>query len=238
MPTSWNSGTVQQASDRFREQPPQHLLRWTLDTFGEDAVMGTGFGYSGVSLMHMLSEVAPGATVFFLDTDLLFAETYRLQETLDKRLDLNITRVPSSLSLDEQEAEHGPALWERDPDQCCFLRKVKPLRRYLADKRSWITAIRRDQSSARVGTDLVEWNTTHDVVKVNPLAYWTTDDVWRYIHTRDLPYNPLHDAGYPSIGCIPCTAPVSEEDDERAGRWAGSSKTECGLHAQEEPQAA
>lgn len=198
--------------------------------------MGTGFGASGVVLMDLLSHVRPGATVFYLDTDLLFSETHALRDRLATRFDLDIVRVHSGVALDEQAEQHGDELWNRDPDRCCFIRKVKPLRAYLADKTAWITAIRRDQSPTRTDTEHVEWSAANEVVKVNPLADWTADDIWSYIERHNLPYNPLHDEGFPSIGCIPCTARADEDDDPRAGRWSGSSKTECGLHL--EPQTA
>jgi phosphoadenosine phosphosulfate reductase len=222
---------------RFEPESPRAVLSWVFDTFdAERAVMGTGFGASGVVLMHHLEQVHPGATVFYLDTDVLFPETYNLRDRLRARFDLNIVRVHSGLSLDEQAEEYGDELWNDDPDQCCFLRKVKPLRDYLADKSAWLTAIRRDQSPTRADTDYVEWSEANGVVKVNPLADWTKRDIWTYIDEHDLPYNPLHDEGYPSIGCMPCTERVGEDaDDPRAGRWSGSDKKECGLHLEPEP---
>ena len=235
MASTWTPQHLQKVSNQLENSTPQDIMDWGLETFGQNAVMGTGFGYSGVALMHMLSTVRPDATVFYLDTDLLFEETYELRDQLEERTGLNIVRVHSGVSLDQQKKEHGPELWNRDPDTCCFIRKVKPLQDYLADKKAWITAIRRDQSPTRANTDVVEWNEVNSVVKLNPLATWTADEVWAYIHAHDLPYNPLHDEGYPSLGCIPCTEPTTSED-ERAGRWAGSSKTECGLHL--EPQSA
>jgi phosphoadenosine phosphosulfate reductase len=169
--------------------------------------------------------------VFYLDTDVLFPETYNLRDRLAARFDLDIVRIHSGLSLEEQNEEYGKELWNDDPDQCCFLRKVKPLRDYLDDKAVWLTAIRRDQSPTRADTDILSWSRANEVVKVNPLADWTADDIWNHVERHGLPYNPLHDEGYPSIGCMPCTEPVDDEaDDPRAGRWAGSGKRECGLH--------
>jgi phosphoadenosine phosphosulfate reductase len=221
---------------RFESASPRERLSWVFDAFeAENAVMGTGFGASGVVLMHILEYVQPGATVFYLDTDVLFPETYNLRDRLTTRFDVNIVRVHSGLSLDEQAEEYEEKLWETDPDQCCFLRKVRPLRQYLADKSAWITAIRRDQSPTRADTDVVEWSPANEVVKVNPLADWTEADIWRHIDRHDLPYNPLHDEGYPSIGCMPCTERVgADSDDPRAGRWSDSEKKECGLHLEPE----
>lgn len=233
--TTWTQRELRALSERFEQRTPEEILRWGYETFGEGMVMGTGFGYSGVALMHLVSTVQPGATVFYIDTELLFPETYSLRDRLAEELDVNIVRVGPALSLDEQEEVHGPELWTRNPDQCCFLRKVLPLQQYLSDKEAWVTALRRDQAPTRAGTEIVEWNASNEVVKINPIAGWTASEVWAYIHAHDLPYNPLHDEGYPSIGCVPCTEPVSNGDGERAGRWYGRAKTECGLHL--EPQA-
>jgi phosphoadenosine phosphosulfate reductase len=132
--------------------------------------------------------------------------------------------------VDEQAAQHGPRLWERDPDACCALRKVEPLQRALAGFNAWITAIRRDQSPDRGDAPEIEWNAAHGINKINPLVAWTSGDVWAYVREHDVPYNPLHDASYPSIGCWPCTSPVTPGEDSRAGRWRGMAKTECGIH--------
>lgn len=235
-PTDWTDEDYAALNARFEPRAPQATLNWVFDTFDtETAVMGSGFGASGVVLMHFLEAVQPGATVFYLDTDVLFPETYNLRDRLTARFDLNIVRVHSGLSLDEQAEQHGEKLWEDNPDQCCFLRKVKPLRQYLSDKNAWLTAIRRDQSPTRAETEYVEWSDANDVVKVNPLADWTEEDIWTHIDRHNLPYNPLHDEGYPSIGCMPCTEHVGDDaDDPRAGRWSDSDKKECGLHLEPE----
>lgn len=221
---------IREASEHLEDAYPEDVLEWTFETFGDGAVMATGFGPSGVSLMHMLSRVRPGATVFYLDTDLLFPETHDLKRRLADRLDLNITRVHSGLSLQEQARREGANLWRTNPDRCCFLRKVLPLRQFLSTKDAWITGIRRDQSPTRRNTGVVEWDRTHELVKVNPVATWSEEEVWNYIELYDLPYNVLHDRGYPSIGCIPCTEPVAEGEDARSGRWQGHDKLECGIH--------
>lgn len=220
-------------SRQFEGAYPEDLLRWTFNYFGSGAAMATGFGPSGVVLMHMLSHVAPEADVFYLDTDLLFPETHELKRELADRFGLRFTRVHSGLSLQEQAAREGEHLWRSDPDRCCFLRKVQPLREFLQSRTAWITGIRRDQSPTRSEVGLVEWDGQNGLVKLNPLAAWTKEDVWRYIDMYDLPYNVLHDRGYPSVGCIPCTKPVAEGEDSRAGRWRGHVKIECGIHASE-----
>ncbi|MFQ5578739.1 MAG: phosphoadenylyl-sulfate reductase, partial [Anaerolineae bacterium] len=167
---------------------------------------------------------------FFIETGLLFQETYALRRQLQARLGLTIEAVYPELDLAQQAAQHSPHLWQCDPDLCCFLRKVAPLRRYLADKRAWVTGIRRDQTPARASAQVIEWDEANGLVKINPLAAWSSAQVWEHIRQHDLPVNPLHRQGYPSIGCWPCTRAVRPGDDPRAGRWAGFAKTECGLH--------
>lgn len=217
-------------NDRFESLSVRDVLCWGLQAFAPDIVQATGFGPSGIVIMHLLAQLRPGTTVFYVDTGVLFPETYALRDALDERLPLHIEAVHSAVSLEEQEALHGPALWNRDPDRCCAIRKVRPFRRYLADQRAWIAGLRRDQSAERADTPIVTWDARHELVKLNPLATWTHREVWRYIHDHDLPYNPLHDEGYPSLGCTHCTDPAHATDDERAGRWCGFQKTECGLH--------
>ena len=230
--TRWTPEALQRISDLFEQRSPEDLLAWGFGTFGDGLVMATGFGPSGVVLMHLVSRIRPDATIFYLDTGLLFEETHALREELAQRLGLTFTRVHTDLSLEQQAAGYGEALWERAPDQCCSLRKVQPLRRFLADKQAWITGIRRDQGITRARTPLVGWDEVNKLVKLNPLANWSSDEVWDYIYLYGLPFNRLHDEGYPSIGCLPCTRPVVQGEDERAGRWAGLSKTECGIHVQ------
>ncbi|MFO8099288.1 MAG: phosphoadenylyl-sulfate reductase [Salinibacter sp.] len=228
---SWTRTRLSALNAQFEPRSPQVVLDWAATTFGDDLVQGTGFGPSGIVIMHMLSEIRPGTTVFYLDTDLLFPETYELRDELDETMDVSITRVHGQHSLDEQAEAEGPALWNRDPDRCCFLRKVQPLQNALAGREAWITGVRRDQSPARADAPILKWEPSYEVLKVNPLATWTRKQVWQYLFDHDLPYNPKHDQGYPSLGCVPCTAPVEDaEGYTRDGRWAGSDKTECGLH--------
>lgn len=209
---------------------PQAALAWALEAYHPHIVIASSFGLEDVCLIHMAHEIRPDVRVFYLDTDLLFAETYQTIERLSRAYRMTFTRIPASLTLKEQAERHGPRLWARDPDRCCELRKVIPLKGALAGEKAWVTGIRRDQSPARAKARIVEWDAKFSLVKVNPLAPWTAEDVRRYIAANDVPYNPLHDAGYPSIGCMPCTRPVKPGEDPRAGRWAGLDKTECGLH--------
>jgi len=228
----WTPEALKAISDKYEGRSPEEIMRWGFDTFAPHIALATGFGAEGVVLMHMTSQMYPDATVFYLDTDLLFKETYKLRDQLAERLGIKFTRIHCGVSLDKQSEEYGPALWTSDPNLCCQIRKVRPLREYLSTQNAWIAAVRRDQTKARANTGLVAWDSANGLVKLSPLAAWTSDQVWDYIHTNDLPYNPLHDEGYPSIGCWTCTRPVAEGEDPRAGRWAGFNKTECGIHLQ------
>lgn len=231
-PRIWTPAALKEVSDSFENRRPEDVLRWGLENFAPQIALATGFGPEGVVLMHMVSEINRETTVFYIDTDVLFRETYELRDTLQARLGLKFTRVATDLSLDAQAAEHGPELWARNPDLCCQLRKVAPLRQYLQTQDAWITAIRRDQTKNRANAGIVEWDSANNLVKFNPLATWTSSDVWAYIAIYELPTNPLHEQGYPSIGCWPCTKPVAAGADPRSGRWAGVGKTECGIHLQ------
>jgi phosphoadenosine phosphosulfate reductase len=213
---------------------PEDLLRWAFVTFGGYVEIASGFGPEGVALIDIAARVQPEFRVFTLDTDFLFPETYDLMQRVEKRYRIRVERLKSDLTPDDQERLHGPALWGRDPDACCNLRKVEPLRKKLSQLRAWATSIRRDQTPARSGALKVEWDAKFHLVKINPLADWTAGKVWKYIHDRDLPDNPLHDRGYPSIGCTHCTRSVQPGEDARAGRWSGFNKTECGLHTPEQ----
>jgi phosphoadenosine phosphosulfate reductase len=210
---------------------PEEVLRWAFANFGEDVAMATGFGVEGMVLLDIASRVNPDLSVFTGDTDFLFPETYDLIDRVEKRYGVKVERLYSALTPEQQEQAHGPELWKRNPDQCCSLRKVEPLRNKLAQLSAWITAIRRDQTSVRASAHKIEWDPKFGLVKINPIADWTKAMVWNYVHKHDVPYNPLHDSNFPSIGCTHCTRAVQPGEDSRAGRWAGFQKTECGLHA-------
>jgi phosphoadenylyl-sulfate reductase (thioredoxin) len=168
--------------------------------------------------------------VFTLDTGLLFPETYALWRRLEERYSLRIRAVRPVLDLQEQAARHGEALWGREPGRCCLIRKVEPLAVALHGHEAWISSIRADQTADRASARVVEWDSRFNLMKVNPLLAWSSEDVWEYLREHDVPTNPLHSRGYPSIGCGPCTSPVHPGEDPRAGRWRGRVKTECGLH--------
>lgn len=217
-------------ADRLAGATPQEALRWAVARFFPRLTMATAFGPEGCCILHMLAEIEPRVRVFNLDTGYQFAETYELRERLKARYGLEVEYVRPETTIEEYEREHGGPLYGLRPDQCCHDRKVLPLRRAVVGYDAWISAIRRDQTAHRAAAAVVQWDAKFNLVKVNPLLAWTKSDVWRFILEHDIPYNPLHDHGYPSIGCWPCTAPVAAGGDERDGRWAGSAKKECGLH--------
>lgn len=206
------------------------VVAWIDARYRPGVVLACSFGAEDCVLVDMISRVAPAVGVFYLDTELLFPETYRTRDRLVARYGIRPVQVLPLLRVEEQAAAHGPALWERAPDLCCRMRKVEPLTRFLSTQRAWITGIRREQSPTRAAARLLEWDGGFGLAKGNPLAAWTHRDVWQYVQDRDVPYNPLHDQGYPSIGCWPCTRAVRAGEDARAGRWSGFAKTECGLH--------
>ena len=221
---------LREISDRLENAEPRRILEWALETFGGEFALATGFGAEGCILVSVLAQIDRKARIFYLDTDVLFAETYALRDELETRYGINIERRASRLSLAEQAAEFGENLWKTAPDECCNLRKVEPLREVLSGLQAWATAIRRDQSPARANAGIVERDRKFGIVKINPLANWTTEDVWRFIVANDVPYNRLHDEGFRSIGCRHCTSKTVIGETERAGRWRGTVKTECGLH--------
>jgi len=217
-------------AEEFENASPENILRWATAEFGDDVAMATGFGAEGCVLVHMLAEITKDARIFYLDTDLLFPETYALCDQLALRYGVRFERRSSSLSLDGQAREFGDRLWERDADLCCKIRKVGPLEEMLSGLRAWITAIRRDQTPARATARVIEKDRKFGIIKINPLAAWSSRDIWDFIEKHAVPHNPLHKSGYASIGCTPCTTPVQIGEYPRAGRWRGSCKTECGLH--------
>jgi phosphoadenosine phosphosulfate reductase len=209
---------------------PEQVLSWAFATYGDDLAIATGMGVEGMALLDIALRINPDAKVFTGDTEFLFPETYDLIDRVERRYGIKIEKLYSELTPEEQEKEFGPKLWARDPDQCCAIRKVEPLRRKLATLDAWVTAIRRTQTAERADIRKVDWDAKFKLVKISPLADWTREMVWNYVVKNDVPYNPLHDRNYPSIGCTHCTRAVKAGEDPRAGRWSGFGKTECGLH--------
>jgi phosphoadenylyl-sulfate reductase (thioredoxin) len=218
------------AGRELEGRSPADILRWASERFGNKLTFATGFGAEGCVIIDLIARHGLPIDLFTLDTGLLFPETYELWRRLESHYGVAIRAVRPNHSVEQQSDQHGPRLWERDPDRCCELRKIVPLRNALAGFDAWITAIRRDQTPERAHARVVEHDRKFGLIKVNPLVAWTHDDVWGHIYAHDVPYNPLHDRGYPSIGCQPCTAAVAPGEDARAGRWRGRSKKECGLH--------
>ncbi len=220
-------------SASFESKSPQDVLAHALKQYGSDIVLACSFGAEDVVLLDMIQKIAPRTKLFYLDTDFLFKETHEVKDRLIAKYGLKpeqVLQVTSLLTPDQQAAQHGEALWTRNPDQCCQLRKIEPLARILSGYAAWITGIRRDQAPTRANAGLVEWDQKFNLVKFNPLATWKAEDVWAYIKVHEVPYNELHDRHYPSIGCTHCTAPVMPGEDPRSGRWKNFAKTECGLH--------
>ena len=207
----------------------EELVRWASAEFGERLCLTCSWQKQSSVLVHMVADLGLDMDVIELDTHLFFRESYETREQLVERYGLSLIR-PSLLTVAEQHASEGPNLWETDPDRCCHIRKVEPLIQALAPYDAWISGIRRGQSPSRAGTPKVVWSERYRVWKIHPLADWGEEQVWGYIFANDVPYNPLHDSGYRSIGCIPCTRPTRPDEEERAGRWAGSDKLECGIH--------
>ncbi len=224
---------LKRLNDSFETQQPQDVLAYAIERYMPKIVLACSFGAEDVVLVDMIQRINPQVPLFYLDTEFLFAETYEVRDRIVEKYSLRpeqVLRITSLLTPAEQAAQYGDALWARQPDRCCELRKVEPLRRVLKGFDAWITGIRRDQAPTRANAGLIEWDRKFQLVKINPLAKWTAEDIWTYIKLYEVPYNRLHDRNYPSIGCTHCTAPVQPGEDPRAGRWRNFAKTECGLH--------
>jgi phosphoadenosine phosphosulfate reductase len=207
------------------------LVSFGLQRFSPKIAVASSFGAEDVVLIHLAAQVRPDFRVFTLDTDFLFPETYALIDDIERRYNIKVERTKPRLTPEEQAQEFDAALWSRDPDQCCNIRKVEPLTNKLSELDAWVTGIRRDQAPTRANARKLEWDAKFGLVKINPLADWKWEQVWDYIRSHKVPYNLLHDQNYPSIGCTYCTRPVQAGEDPRAGRWSGFQKTECGLHS-------
>jgi len=232
MPTQMASDEIAAASARLRTASPHEVLRWAVDRFHPRILMATAFGAEGCCIIHMLAQIEPATTVINLDTGYQFPETLELRKRILYRYGIAVEFIRPELTVEEYEREHGGPLYELRSDQCCHDRKTVPLQLAMRrlDPLAWISAIRKDQTADRGQADVVQWDAKFKVVKVNPLLNWTKQDVWAFVMKHDVPYNPLHDQNFPSIGCWPCTRAVQPGEDDRAGRWAGTMKKECGLH--------
>lgn len=217
-------------SARLESASPQEILRWTVERFAPRFTMATAFGPEGMTLIHMLAEIAPQTPIFNLETGYQFAETLELREEVKRRYGIEVEYKRSEQTVEQYEAANGGPVYKTDPNRCCFDRKLRVLHQAAKGFYAWASAIRRDQSPDRAKAPIVGWDRKFQLVKVSPLANWTKKEVWNLIEREKIPYNPLHDRGFPSVGCWPCTRSVSIGEDERAGRWSGFQKTECGLH--------
>jgi phosphoadenosine phosphosulfate reductase len=209
--------------------PAEAIIEWAVDTFGSRFCITSSMG--DAVLAHLASRVAPGIDVVFLDTGYHFVETIGTRDAVAATMPVNVVTLSPKISVRQQDDQYGPDLWRRNPDLCCALRKVRPLEEGLEHYDAWATGLRRDETHNRVAAPVVGWDEKKRKVKVSPLARWTQDDVDRYIADNGVLVNPLQYDGYPSIGCWPCTRQVAPGDDARSGRWAGTGKTECGIHS-------
>ncbi len=227
--------TWKQPSVEFEVDPVYkgalEVLKWTYDHYGDEVVYACSFGIEGIVLIDLISKVKPQATIVFLDTGVHFKETYEIIEKVKKTYPaLTIHMKKPQLTLKEQAEAYGDKLWETKPNQCCQIRKLDPLKETLSKGHAWISGLRREQSPTRQHVEFINRDDKFQSVKICPLIHWTWKEIWRYSHKHNLSYNPLHDQGYPSIGCFHCTTPATDVNDLRSGRWKGKGKTECGLH--------
>ena len=231
-PTPELLAELAEVSARLESSSPEEIIRWAAERFGDQLTMATAFGPEGCVILSMLAKIAPQTYVFNLDTGYQFLQTLDLRDRIVEKYGIEVDMLQPELTVPEYEAKHGGPLYKTNPDQCCFDRKIKLLHRGVSGKQAWMSGIRRDQSLDRAEAAIVGWDKKFKLVKISPLANWTKKDVWKRIVDEGVPYNPLHDQGYPSVGCWPCTRAVAAgETDERAGRWSGAAKTECGLHS-------
>ena len=219
------------ASRELEGADPREIVRWAATRYPGRLTMATAFGPEGCLIIHWLAEVAPRTHVFNLETGYQFRETLDLRDLIARRYGIEVALERPATTVEEYERLHGGPLYRTDPDRCCGDRKLAVIRRVLANFDAWMSGIRRDQSPDRAAAPIVGWDHKFGVVKISPLANWTKAMVWDAIVKMDVPYNPLHDKGYVSIGCQPCTRAIGAGEDERAGRWSGTAKTECGLHS-------
>jgi phosphoadenosine phosphosulfate reductase len=220
---------LETVSKEFETATPQTILDWACNRYQSDIVMATSFGAEGMVLIHMLAEIIPNIEIFNLDTGYQFEASLQLIDKVKERYGIEIKCIQPEANITEYEKIHDGPVYLKNPDKCCYDRKIVPLKRGLKNKSAWITAIRRDQSPTRKIAPIVGWDRQFNLAKINPLANWKKYDVWEFIKKNDIPYNSLYDEGYTSIGCWPCTQKPTNSD-ERSGRWQGFNKTECGIH--------
>lgn len=226
---------VSEETERLECLSLDELLCWCWNYFGDKAAIGTSFQGSGLVIIDHAVRNGCNFPIFTIDTGLLFPETLELKKKLEDFWDVKIQSVHPEQTIEEQKKTMGPELWKTNPDSCCQMRKVLPLQSRLSSLDVWITGLRRGQSDQRKSTNVLEMYEFDKlresyIFKLNPMVNWSREKVWSYIKDHNIPYNTLHDKGYRSIGCWPCTKAISDGQDERAGRWEGFNKTECGIH--------
>jgi phosphoadenosine phosphosulfate reductase len=220
---------AEQAAEELADAPAEEVIRWAVDTFGERICVTSSM--TDAVIIQLASGVQPGIDVVFLDTGYHFAETIGTRDAVGVVYPVNLVNVTPSRTVAEQDAELGPRLFGRNPDLCCYLRKVEPLERALTNYDAWITGVRKDETNKRRRSQVVEWDSRREMVKVNPIVTWAQKQVDEFITANGVLVNPLVYDGYPSIGCATCTIRADPGADPRSGRWAGTGKTECGIHA-------
>jgi phosphoadenosine phosphosulfate reductase len=234
IPTQEQIEKIEYQNALLESATAEEVLTWAVDTYYPRFSMATALGPEGCVIISMLAKIEPRVYVFNLDTGYQFRETLELRDRIAEKFGIVVDLQNPDLTVEAYEAAHGGAVYQTDPDKCCFDRKVRVLERVAKNFDAWATGIRRDQSPTRANTPIVRWDKKFGLVKISPLATWTKSQVWKRILDENIPYNPLHDQGYSSIGCRPCTRAVNSGEDERAGRWTGTAKTECGLHTSSE----
>jgi phosphoadenosine phosphosulfate reductase len=220
-----------EASARLEKATPEQVISWAVERFFPRLTMATAFGPEGCVILAMLSRIEPRTAVFNLETGYQFPETLELRNRIAEKYGIEVELKKPEMSVQQYEKLHGGPLHQTNPDQCCFDRKIKILDQAVKGMHAWMSGIRRDQSPDRAQAPIVAWDKRFGLVKISPLARLTKSEIWKRILDEEIPYNPLHDRGYPSIGCWPCTRQVTLGEDERSGRWSGTQKTECGLHS-------
>lgn len=227
-PSVWNEETAAAANARLETASAAHLADWAVATFGKGLIVAASM--QDTILPHLFGTRLPGVDVLFLETGYHFPQTLATRDEAARLLPITVIEALPRQTVAEQDAQYGPRLHDRDPGLCCALRKVEPLGRALAGYGAWVTGLRRADAATRADSPVISWDAKHGLVKINPLALWSDEQVERYQGEHDLPRHPLVAQGYPSIGCAPCTRAVRPGEDPRAGRWSGTDKTECGLH--------
>jgi phosphoadenosine phosphosulfate reductase len=216
-------------NERLEDAPTEEILRWVWEVLGPQVAASSSFQTQSVPFLHIISRVCPEMPVIFIDTGFHFLETLAFRDELQARYNLNIMMVRPAIEKSQLLAKYGEGLYRRDPDLCCYINKVEPMRRATAGLKAWLSGVRRDQTAHRQQLNVIE-RRPEGLLKVHPMLRWTGAQIWQYIDAHNLPYHPLFPEGYLSVGCAPCTRPIAPGEDERSGRWSGKQKTECGLH--------